>query len=67
MAGWRVRVRLADAGRPVQQQPALEVLTGRAQRLPVPGHPDDLAAYVVERRLRKDQLVLAQRLAAVEP
>ena len=54
-------------GRAVQQQPALEVLAGRTQRLAVPGHADDLAAYVVERRRREDQLVLAQGLAAVEP
>jgi len=40
------------------------VLPGGAQALPVARHPDHLTAYVVEGRLRQDELVRIERARA---
>jgi hypothetical protein len=50
-------VGLARAGRAVEQDSALEVLTGGSQPLAVAGDSHDLATQVLERGRRKDQLL----------
>nr|WP_254185476.1 hypothetical protein [Nocardioides panacis] len=61
------RVRLADAGRPVQEQPPLEVLAGGQQPLAVLRDADHLAADRGQRLRRQDHVAAAQARPAVEP
>ena len=58
---------LADAGWPVEQQAALEVLARLAQPVAVAGDADHLAPYVGERGLRQHQRLAGDLLPVVEP